>query len=419
MSKQDTKRYQDYADRIPYAPHINLFVTGGATEGEWWRRQPKSSSKGLSDNLYQTISVVGQAFGKGLGDIGQMREQKWQEKQADERAAFKRIEQDNQVFNQFQNQLQENKNKAIQEQQILAQQTIAQRNQRQAAALAELNGGTPEPNKYKLGGLAKAGVIGGLIQTGLSIDQGLGSAIGGEYHSGVGDVMSKIPGLGVVGGITNALFGIKADKAKLEAVENTKSDLTNAAMAAGTATSFDSVALNAPKAVNYGIAKAYSGGMFSKGKARRKNAELKRQLQRAEDFANRSVFNGIENVAENQDSSLASTYYAYGGILQPYSPEFNLRALGGYTPTFNDGAIGYAFTNDYLHNGYLNANRENKLDALNTNDVYLSNGNTMFAEGGDMNTATKDYQEGNTYNIDEEEYRKLLEEGYQVEVINN
>lgn len=410
MSKQDTKRYQDYADRIPYAPHINLFVNGGATEGEWWRRQPKSSSKGLSDDLVQTISVVGQAFGKGLGDMGQMREQKWQEKQADERAAFKRIEQDNQAFNQFQNQLQENKNRAIQEQQILAQQTIAQRNQRQAAALAELNGGTPEPNKY---------LLGGLIQAGLAIDQGLGSAIGGEYHSGVGDVMSKIPGLGVVGGITNALFGIKADKAKLEAVENTKSDLTNAAMAAGTATSFDSVALNAPKAVNYGIAKAYSGGMFSGGKARRKNAELKRQLQRAEDFANRSVSNGIENVAENQDSSLASTYYAYGGILQPYSPEFNLRALGGYTPTFNDGAIGYAFTNDYLHNGYLNANRENKLDALNTNDVYLSNGNTMFAEGGDMNTATKDYQEGNTYNIDEEEYRKLLEEGYQVEVINN
>ena len=413
MSKQDTKRYQDYADRIPYAPHINLFVDGGATEGEWQRRQS------ILNNLSQTISVVGQAFSEGLGDIGQMREQKWQEKQADERAAFKRIEYSNQAFNQFQNQLQENKNRAIQEQQILAQQTIAQRNQRQVSALAELNSGTSEPNKYGLGGLVKAGVIGGLIQTGLSIDKGLGSAIGGDYHSGVGDVMSKIPGLGIVGGITNALFGTKVDKAKLEAVENTKSDLTNAAMAAGTATSFDSVALNAPKAVNYDIAKAYSGGMFSKGKARRKNRELKRQLQRAEDFANRSVSNGIENVAENQDSSLASTYYAYGGILQPYSPEFNLRALGGYTPTFGDGAIGYSFTNDYLHNGYLNANRENKLDALNTNDVYLSNGNTIFAEGGDMNTVTEDYQEGNTYDIDEEEYRKLLEEGYQVEVINN
>ena len=419
MSKQDTKRYQDYADRIPYAPHINLFVGGGDTKGSSGGGSLNPFSGGLLGNLGQTISIVGQSLSEGLGDIGQMREQKWQEKQADERAAFKRAEQSNQAFNQFQNQLQENKNKAIQEQQILAQQTIAQRNQRQAAALAELNSGTPEPNKYELGGLAKAGVIGGLIQTGLSIDKGLGSAIGGDYHSGVGDVMSKIPGLGIVGGITNALFGIKADKAKLEAVENTKSDLTNAAMAAGTATSFDSVALNAPKAVNYRIANAYSGGMFSKGKARRKNAELKRQLQRAEDFANRSVSNGINNVAENQDSSLASTYYAYGGILQPYSPEFNLRALGGYTPTFGDGAIGYSFTNDYLHNGYLNANRENKLDALNTNDVYLSNGNTMFAEGGDMNTVTEDYQEGNTYDIDEEEYRKLLEEGYQVEVINN
>lgn len=410
MSKQDTKRYQDYADRIPYAPHINLFADGGDTGGSSGGGSLNPFSGGLSGNLGQTISVVGQALGKGLGAIGQMREQKWQEKQADERAAFKRVEQGNQAFNQFQNQLQENKNKAIQEQQILAQQTVAQRNQRQAAALAELNGGTPEPNKY---------VLGGLIQAGLAIDQGLGSAIGGEYHSGVGDVMSKIPGLGIVGGLTNALFGTKVDKAKLEAVENTKSNLTNAAMAAGTATSFDSTALNAPQAVNYGSTNAYSGGLFSKGKARRKNAELKRQLQESEAFANRGVSNGIENVTKNQDSSLASTYYAYGGILQPYSPEFNLRALGGYTPTFGDGAIGYAFTNDYLHNGYLNANRENKLDALNTNDVYLSNGSTMFAEGGDMNTAIEDYQEGDTYDIDEEEYRKLLEEGYQVEVINN
>lgn len=411
MSKQDTKRYQDYADRIPYAPHINLFADGGATEGgDTEGKSLNPFSGGLSGNLGQAISVVGQAFGKGLGAIGQMREQKWQEKQADERAAFKRVEQGNQAFNQFQNQLQENKNKAIQEQQILAQQTVSQRNQRQAAALAELNGITPEPNKY---------VLGGLIQAGLAIDQGLGSAIGGEYHSGVGDVMSKIPGLGIVGGLTNALVGTKVDKAKLEAIENTKSNLTNAAMAAGTATSFDSTALNAPQAVNYGSINAYSGGLFSKSKAKGKNAKLKRQLQESEAFANRGVSNGIENVTKNQDSSLASTYYAYGGILQPYSPEFNLRALGGYTPTFGDGAIGYAFTNDYLHNGYLNANRENKLDALNTNDVYLSNGSTMFAEGGDMNTTTEDYQEGNIYNIDEEEYKKLLEEGYQVEVINN
>ena len=137
MSKQDTKRYQDYADRIPYAPHINLFSDGG-------KKDLNPFSGGLSGNLGQAISVVGQAFGKGLGAIGQMREQKWQEKQADERAAFKRVEQGNQAFNQFQNQLQENRNKAIQEQQILAQQTIAQRNQRQAAALRDLNNITSE-----------------------------------------------------------------------------------------------------------------------------------------------------------------------------------------------------------------------------------------------------------------------------------
>lgn len=407
MSKQYIKRYQDYADKIPYAPHINLFKDGGDKE------DLNLFSGGLTGNLGKTLSFFGNTFGKSLGAIGQMREQQWQNKQAEERAAFKRIEQNNQAFDQFQNQIQENKNKAIQEQYMLAQQNIAERNQRQAAALRDLNNITSEPNRYDLGGILALGAAG------VALDQGIGSAIGGEYHSGVGDTISKIPGLGTMGGLTNALTGIKTNKAKLEAVENTKSNLTNKAMAAGTATSFDSSALNAPQAVNYANVNVYSGGLLSKGEAKRKNAELKRQLQEAEIYANRSVSNGIGNVTKNQDSSLASTYYAYGGILQPYSPEFNIKALGGYTPTFGEGAIGYAFTNDYLHNGYLNANRENKLDALNTNDVYLSNGNTMFAEGGNMNTATEDYQEGNTYNIDEEEYRKLLEEGYQVEVINN
>ena len=32
MSKQYIKRYQDYADKIPYAPHINLFNDGGDKE---------------------------------------------------------------------------------------------------------------------------------------------------------------------------------------------------------------------------------------------------------------------------------------------------------------------------------------------------------------------------------------------------
>ena len=403
MSKQDTKRYQDYADRIPYAPHINLFSGGG-------KKDLNLFSGGLSGNLGETLSTFGKAFGKGLEAIGQMREQKWQEKQDDERAAFKRVEEGNKAFNQFQNQLQENKNKAIQEQQILAQQTVAQRNQRQAAALAELNGGTPESNKY---------MIGGLIAAGVAADKGIGTAIGGEYHSGFGDAMSKIPGLGTIGGTFNALFGIKTNKAKLQAVENTKSNLTNSAMAAGTASTFDSSALSSSPAVNYGNTKVYSGGTFKKDEAAAKNAEVKRQLIEAEDYANRARINGIENVTKNNDASLAAVYRAYGGILQPYSPEFNLRALGGYTPTFGGGAIGYAFTNDYLHNGYLNANRENKLEALNTNDMYLNNNSTMFAEGGNMNTVTEDYQVGNIYNIDEEEYRKLLEEGYQVEVINN
>ena len=93
-------------------------------------------------------------------------------------------------------------------------------------------------------------------------------------------------------------------------------------------------------------------------------------------------------------------------MLNMYS---NLMAFGG--------AIDYAFTNDYLHNGYLKATKDNKLDSIINGDNYLSNGQSFFADGGEMPNATG-YEEGNTYNVNENEYRKLLEQGYQVEVIN-
>lgn len=403
MSKQDTKRYQDYADNIFYAPNINknLFSEGGSEEGD------TGGGGGDKIDISSILQIAGKAVGQGLSEIGQWRQQKWNDKQNDELTQFKRVEAGNQAYRDWQNTLQENRNNRIQQSQLLSQQAIADRNQKQAQALATINGGSLEPNKF---------LDGGLLGAAIALDKGLGSAIGGEYHSGAGDVISKIPGLGLVGGVTNALFGTKVDKAKLQAVDAAETNLTNSAMAAGTVNSFEQI--QGPQAVNYASANAYSGGLFSKSKARKKNAELRQRLKAAEDFANRGVDNGVDNITKNQNNMLASTYYAYGGVLQPYSPEFNLKALGGYTD-FGDGAIGYSFINDYLHNGYLNATKENKLDALNTNDVYLSNGNTMFAEGGNINTTMEDYQEGNIYNIDEEEYRKLLEEGYQVEIINN
>ena len=113
---------------------------------------------------------------------------------------------------------------------------------------------------------------------------------------------------------------------------------------------------------------------------------------------------------------LASTYYAYGGALMPYAPEVNLKALGGFAPSFEGGTIDYASTNDYLRNGYLKAMKDNKLESV-TGDNYLSNGQSFFADGGEMPSATG-YEEGDTYQVNEDEYRKLLEQGYQVEVIN-
>lgn len=384
MNNYNKRRYQEYADNIPYAPNIkNLFTGGGGMStleevmGESSSEvpsknsvvtttpPPKNPTKPTSNNnnLFDTISVVGQALGEGLGEIGTYREKQWQDYQQNELNQFKRTEALNQEYNKFQNALQQNQVDAGNQWDVARQQMIEDRAQRQQQALDAINNNnaanvannnlqasTPyNPNKF---------MIGGLIQAGIAVDKGLGQAIGGEYHSGAGDIMSKIPGLGIVGGLTNALFGEKEDKAKLTAIDTTESNLTNAAMNNSVATSFNQ--LKGRQAVDYSNANAYTGGIFNTS-ADSKNAALRDRLDRAVNYADRSIENSADNITQNQRDSLAAGYYAYGGLLSPAE---------------------------------------------------------LFAAGGILPKKKRGYQEGNIYNIDENEYNRLLEEGYQVEIIN-
>ena len=145
MSKQDTKRYQDYADNIFYAPNINknLFSEGGSEEGD------TGGGGGDGGNSSSILQTIGKAVGQGLSEIGQWRQQKWNDKQNDELTQFKRVEAGNQAYRDWQNTLQENRNNRIQQSQLLSQQAIADRNQKQAQALATINGGSFDDKNFK------------------------------------------------------------------------------------------------------------------------------------------------------------------------------------------------------------------------------------------------------------------------------
>lgn len=202
--------------------------------------------------------------------------------------------------------------------------------------------GLPKP-KLNIGAkgmlTSAAGAIGGavgalgnkLISGGYSSGAGNAiSSIGGTVGSAISSVNPLVGGIvsaasGVVGGVTNALFGTKVNQAKLNAA---KEGTNYFAGFKSDASSFDDI--QGPNAMA-AVQNAYSGGVFKKGWARRRNRELKAQRAIMESYANRSVDNNIDNIASTQMDNLESNYAAFGGLLD--SP---------------GGAIDYGFMSDYL-----------------------------------------------------------------------
>lgn len=167
-------------------------------------------------------------------------------------------------------------------------------------------------------GSAVGGMVGGLLSNGLESKAGsmfnaigdIGSAIPGPWGAAIGS------GAKIVGGLVNAAFGTKVDQEKLNAANQGTSYLNNFT---SNASSFDEI--QGPQA-QAAVEDAYKGGLFSKGEARRKNAELRRQRQEAQSFADRSVENNIENIANEQMNNMLANYAALGGPLHTHGADW-------------------------------------------------------------------------------------------------
>lgn len=174
---------------------------------------------------------------------------------------------------------------------------------------------------------AATGAVGGLV--GNAISGGLSSGAGNAI-SGVGNALGAIPVLGgfakgalnIVGGGVNALFGMKTNQAELNRVNKGISALNDSATAAAGATSFDDESLMGPDAINFNV-NAYKGGLFSKGKARRKNAALQAELKDAYSYAGRTSDNTIGNIADTQLDNVLATSAAFGGELNTNGGDFS------------------------------------------------------------------------------------------------
>ena len=118
------------------------------------------------------------------------------------------------------------------------------------------------------------------------------------------------------------------------------------------------------------VGSVYKGGLFRKGDARNKNAQLQSDLANAVLYAQNSIDNNIENLQSNQFNGLLANVSALGGPLQPFTQQ--------------TGALGIMQQDKYIN--AIN-NRTNAI-AKNTQAPYsFSTTGNRFDAGGDIDAA--------------------------------
>lgn len=248
---------------------------------------------------------------------------------------------------------------------------------------------------------AAAGAVGGLV--GNAISGGLSSGAGNAI-SGVGNALGAIPVLGgfakgalnIVGGGVNALFGMKTNQAELNRVNKGISALNDSATAAADATSFDDESLMGPDAINFNV-NAYKGGLFSKGKARRKNAALQAELKDAYSYAGRTSDNTIGNIADTQLDNALATSAAFGGLLNQYADGGSIHINPENRGKFNATKKRTGKTTEELTHSKNPLTRKRAIFAQNAAKWHHAFGGELNTNGADFPTGLTFIDEGGTH----------------------
>lgn len=250
------------------------------------------------------------------------------------------------------------------------------------------------------------GGIGGLVAAVRGLDTAAGSAIGNNYHSGVGDVVSKIPLMSTLGGAINRVAGEKTNQSELYRKDQEEGYLANLSSMASVASSFDDKSLNGPYGVNTHVnpykanSKADSIGFSfltagplaavgagilnrrARRNAERKNKELTDQLTHSFNFAQRASANAIDNIKNKQFNDIMSNYHAFGGPLDYDYSMTHLNMMRDALPTPPPGI--FAFGGDTQMNVVENGGRheENPMGGVPVN--VGPNGNYNMVEEGEV-----------------------------------
>ena len=155
-----------------------------------------------------------------------------------------------------------------------------------------------------------------------------GGAIGGGLQSGAGNVLqglsgiaSAIPGpwgavasagLGILGGLTNRMFGSKMNTENIAKVE---ANINNLNSFQSSASDYDTLASNWANAdVGMTFDDSFIGqdGWFS-NKAKNKAADLRTQINAGNTWVHNTLTNNAQNIQTTQMQNLLGNYTAFGG----------------------------------------------------------------------------------------------------------
>lgn len=250
-----------------------------------------------------------------------------------------------------------------------------------------------------------AGAVGGMV--GGTIDGGKTSGVGNTISS-IGSLASAIPGplgavvsagTGILGGVTNALFGSKMNKENIAKVEGTINRLNNFQ---SDASNFDTLADtwgNTAMGTNFSNKYIGSDGWFS-NKAKKKARNLREQMELANAFVENTLQNNADNITETTMNNLESTYAALGGFLNQYADGGSIHINPENRGKFNATKKRTGKTTEELTHSKNPLTRKRAIFAQNF-------GKKKHSLGG--------YLEGQTYDLDYSEIKRLENLGYELE----
>ena len=239
-----------------------------------------------------------------------------------------------------------------------------------------------------------------------------GNAIGGGMTSGVGNAMSSLSsiasaipgpwgavasaGLGIIGGLTNRMFGSKMNQENIANVEGTINRLNSFQ---SDASNFDTLADTwGSTAMGNNFSNSYIGkdGWFS-NKAKRKAKELREQMELANIFANNTLQNNADNITETTMNNLEANYAALGGFLNQYADGGSIHINPENRGKFNATKKRTGKTTEELTHSKNPLTRKRAIFAQNAAKWHHAFGGELNTNGGDFSTGLTFIDEGGTH----------------------